>query len=111
MWIKDVSNGRFELFGNVPNAVTRIASGLTKLGYGKGDVICMFCSNYVEYWLIALAAWSCGGCVMPVNCELDPDHLEEQLNLAKAKVAGMARIRVMTGLADLYFLLFSQILS
>ena len=46
----------------------------------------MFCSNYVEYWLIALAAWSCGGCVMPVNCELEPEHLEKQLKVTKAKV-------------------------
>ena len=56
------------------------------VGFGKGDVLCMFCSNYVEYWLIALAAWSCGGCVMPVNCELEPEHLEKQLKLTKAKV-------------------------
>ena len=46
----------------------------------------MFCSNYVEYWLIALAAWSCGGCIMPVNCELEPEHLRLQLGQAKAKV-------------------------
>ena len=37
--------------------VNKLASGLTKLDFGKGDVICMFCSNYVDYWLIALAAW------------------------------------------------------
>jgi len=86
VWIKDVSNGRFELFGNVNDSVKKISSGLSKLGYGKGDVLCMFCSNYVEYWLIALAAWSCGGCVMPVNCELEPEHLEYQLGQAKAKI-------------------------
>ncbi len=39
----------------------------------------MYCSNYVEYWILALAAWQCGGCVMPANCELDPRQLEEQL--------------------------------
>ena len=32
VWIKDVSNGRFELFGNVQGAVEKIASGLTKQG-------------------------------------------------------------------------------
>ena len=46
----------------------------------------MFCSNYVEYWLISLAAWSCGGCVMPVNCELEVEPFEHQLTAAKAKV-------------------------
>jgi hypothetical protein len=29
---------------------------------------------------------SCGGCVMPVNCELEPDALEKQLAAAKVKV-------------------------
>ena len=61
------------------------------IGFGKGDVLCMFCSNYVEYWLIALAAWSCGGCVMPVNCELEPGHLENQLKTTKAKVRNLTR--------------------
>ncbi len=32
VWIKDVSNGRFECFGNVGSVVTKIASGLTKIG-------------------------------------------------------------------------------
>ena len=32
VWIKDVSNGRFELFGNVNDAVKKISSGLSKLG-------------------------------------------------------------------------------
>ena len=40
--------------------VNKLASGLTKLDFGKGDVICMFCSNYVDYWLIVLAAWCVG---------------------------------------------------
>ena len=67
-------------------SVTKIASGLTKLGFGKRDVLTLGCSNYVEYWLIALAAWSCGGCVMPVNCEAEIEVLEDQLGQAKAKV-------------------------
>ena len=41
--------------------------------------MCMYCSNYVEYWTIAVAAWSCGGCIMPTNCELDPRQLEDQV--------------------------------
>ena len=46
----------------------------------------MFCSNFVEYWLIALATWTCGGCVMPLNCEMEPKNLENQLTLGKAKI-------------------------
>ena len=54
--------------------------------FKKGDVLCMFCSNFVEYWLIALATWTCGGCVMPLNCEMEPKNLENQLTLGKAKI-------------------------
>ena len=86
LWMKDVSNGRVENYGHVRKMVAKIASGLTKIGFKKSDVICMFCPNYVDYWLICLAAWSCGGCVMPVNCELEMSDFEQQLNEAKVKV-------------------------
>ena len=29
---------------------------------------------------------TCGGCVMPVNCELEPEALEQQIAVAKVKV-------------------------
>ena len=102
IWIKDVSNGRYELFGNIPGAVSKIASGLSNLGFTKGDVLCMFCSNYVEYWLIALAAWTCGGCVMPVNCELEPKHLEKQLNETKAKIIICDELNISDALGKFY---------
>ena len=42
VWIKDVSNGRFECFGNVQTAVTKIASGLTKIGE-ELSCVSLFC--------------------------------------------------------------------
>jgi len=54
----------------------------------------MYCSNYVDFWLIVLAAWSCGGCVMPVNCELEVEHLEQEMTEAKVKVSP---IEIQTG--------------
>jgi len=86
VFLKDVTLGRTETFGHFAESVVKVASGLTKIGFGVGDVMCMYCSNYVEYWTIALAAWSCGGCIMPTNCELDPRQLEDQLIEAEAKV-------------------------
>ena len=86
LWMKDVSNGRVEEFGNVRKKVSSVASALSKLGFKEKDVICMYCPNYVDYWLMSLATWTCGGCVMPVNCELEPDDLIQQLTDAKAKV-------------------------
>ena len=86
LWIKDVSNGRVENYGNVRKAVSSIASGLTKIGFKKSDVICMYCPNYVDYWLLCWAAWSCGGCVMPINCEVEQSDFELQVSEAKVKV-------------------------
>ena len=51
----------------------------------------MFCSNYVEYWLLTLAVWSCGGCVMPVNCEMEAAALQHQIVDAGAKVSVINR--------------------
>ena len=85
--MKDVSNGRVEEFGNVRKAVLSISSGLTKVGFQAKDVMCMYCPNYVDYWLMCLAAWSCGGCVMPVNCELEGDDFQQQISDAKVKVS------------------------
>ncbi len=90
VWLKDVTLGRTETFGRVASSVAKMASGLNKIGFGARDVMCMYCSNYVEYWLLALAAWSCGGCVMPVNCELEVDQLERQLMAAEAKVRAVS---------------------
>ena len=84
--MKDVSNGRVEEFGNVIPKVKSISSALSKLGLEEKDVLCMYCPNYVDYWLMCLATWSCGGCVMPVNCELEPEDLTQQLTDAAAKV-------------------------
>ena len=86
LWMKDVSSWRVEYFGQVNQSVHKIASALTKIGLKKGDVVCMYCSNYVDYWLVVLAAWTCGACIMPVNCELEPNLLECQLSSVNAKV-------------------------
>ncbi len=90
VWLKDESLGRVETFGRVAGSVAKMASAINKLGIAKDDVICMFCANYVEYWLLCLAGWSCGACIMPVNCEIDIEQLREQL--VEARVTVRARL-------------------
>ena len=73
----------------------------------------MWTPNFVEYWIICLAAWELGAAVMPVNCLIQEDKLVDQLtgtgaaylvcdqvNLADAialrnKVASLNKIIVM----------------
>ena len=45
----------------------------------EGSVLCMWTTNYVDYWVICLAAWELGAAVMPVNCLIGLDKLETQL--------------------------------
>ena len=33
--------------------MTNVGAGLAKLGVGAGTVVCVWASNYVEYWLVS----------------------------------------------------------
>jgi acyl-coenzyme A synthetase/AMP-(fatty) acid ligase len=79
LWLKDQTTGRSETFGQVGDHVASIAAGLLELGFSPGDVVCLWCSNYVEYWLVCLAVWELGGATLPVNCLISLDKLEAQL--------------------------------
>ena len=68
IWLKDQTTGRSETFGHVSDQVANVATGLAKIGIGAGSVVCMWSSNYVEYWLLCLAVWELGGTVLPINC-------------------------------------------
>ena len=50
IFLKDITLSRTETYGRVTTSVANISSGLNKIGFGQGDVICMYCANYVEYW-------------------------------------------------------------
>jgi len=79
VWLKDQTTGRSETFGEVSGHVASICAGLVDLGFSAGDVVCMWCSNYVEYWLVCLAVWELEGVILPVNCLISLDNLVGQL--------------------------------
>ena len=51
--MKDQTTGRSETFGEAARHVTNVGAGLAKLGVGAGTVVCVWASNYVEYWLVS----------------------------------------------------------
>ena len=53
VWLKDQTTGRSETFGEAGRHVTNVGAGLAKLGVGAGTVVCVWASNYVEYWLVS----------------------------------------------------------
>ena len=86
LWLKDQTTGRSETFGQVKGHVESLCTGLVEIGVSAGDVVCVWCSNYVEFWLICLAVWELGGVTLGVNCLITHDKLIEQLKETGAAV-------------------------
>jgi len=84
LWLKDQTSGRSENFGDSCRHVGNVAANLAKIGVADGSVVCMWSSNYVEYWLVCLAVWELGGTILPVNCLTNTERLQEQLKETSA---------------------------
>ena len=84
LWLKDQTTGRSENFGDVGRKVDNVAAGLAKLGLKEGSVVCLWTSNYVEYWLVCLAVWELGATILPINCLTNTERLHEQLRQTSA---------------------------
>ena len=83
-WLKDQTTGRSETFGGGVRNTRRLSRSLAGLGVGEGSVVCLWSSNYVEYWLLCLAVWELGGAVLPTNCLTNTERLQQQLQEASA---------------------------
>ena len=66
--------------------MSNLEAGLGKLGVKTGSVVCMWCSNYVEYWLLCLAVWNLGATILPINCLTNTERLQEQLRETSTSV-------------------------
>jgi acetyl-CoA synthetase len=66
-------------------AVGRLASGLRKLGIGKGDVVAIYMPNLPEAFLAFFAILKIGAIVMPLFSGFGPDPIRSRLNHGEAK--------------------------
>jgi len=98
LWLKDQTTGRTEKFGEVGGHVSSLCTELQDLGVCPGDVVCLWCSNCVEYWLLCLAVWEIGAVTLPINCRMDRSKLEEQLKETGASVLVCDAFNVEDGL-------------
>ena len=48
------------MYSEVLPSIRGMASALTKMGFKKGDMMIMFTSNHVLYFITILSAWKCG---------------------------------------------------
>lgn len=63
----DVANGKTYSFSQLKEYAIKIASGLRKLGYKKGDVIAVHATNCAEYAILLLAIPAAGLTITTTN--------------------------------------------
>jgi len=81
----DGVDGHAYTYMEVATIVRRLAAGLSRRGFGKGDVLALFSANCIEYPLVFLAAALLGGITTTINPTYTVGELVYQLNDAGAR--------------------------
>ncbi len=90
--IIDAATGRTLTFGELTDAVRRVAASLRKKGFKKGDVLGIFSPNCPEYAVAFHAAAMLGGITTPLNPLYTAKEAAFQLKDAGAKLLVTAPI-------------------
>ncbi len=81
----DGTTGATTSYGELADAIRRVAGGLAARGFGKGDVLGIYSPNTVEYPIAFHGAAHAGGVVTTVNPHYTPAELASQLRDAGAR--------------------------
>ena len=79
------TSGRVITYAQLEDSVRRVASGLARLGFQKGDVFAIFSPNLPEYVVAFHAVSMLGGINTTINPLYTADEVAHQLNDARAK--------------------------
>ncbi|MDE2376387.1 acyl-CoA synthetase [Bradyrhizobium sp.] len=71
-----VSGDRRRTHAEVAERADRIASGLSRLGVGQGDCVCMLMRNDIAFIEAAYAAMRLGAYGVPINWHFKPEEIE-----------------------------------
>jgi acyl-CoA synthetase (AMP-forming)/AMP-acid ligase II len=82
----DGASGRTLTYATLVDQVLRAAAGLAARGFGKGDVLGIYCPNLPEFAVFFLAPTLLGGTVTTSNPLLTVHELAKQLGDARATV-------------------------
>ena len=63
--------------------ITKVASGLVKMGLGKGDVVTLISPNCPEFAILYLAVCQIGAIISPVNPAYTPGIKNSRMSLKK----------------------------
>ncbi|MEM7253022.1 MAG: 4-coumarate--CoA ligase family protein [Pseudomonadota bacterium] len=81
----DGPSGRTLTYGELAGAVQRVAGSLAARGFGKGDVMGIYCPNMPEYAVVFFAVATLGGINTTANPLYTADELAKQLNDSGAR--------------------------
>ena len=84
-WLVDTSTGASVKLSEVEPTTRRVASGLTRRGFGHGDVLQTGLTSVLGAWG-ALGAWMCGGRVSVADPGLELSMIRSQVEDTGAKV-------------------------
>ncbi len=79
------ATGRTLTYGQLADAVDRVAAGLAQRGLRKGDVVAMDSPNLPEYAVAFLGVARAGGVVTTLNPLFTADEVSRQLSDARAR--------------------------
>ena len=82
----DGPSGRTVTYGALGEQVRRVATGLARRGFGKGDVLAVYSPNVPEYAVAFYAVASLGGTNTTVNPLYTAGELANQLRDSRARV-------------------------
>ncbi|XP_055881151.1 uncharacterized protein LOC106069292 [Biomphalaria glabrata] len=77
--VEDFLSGQTYTFAQLKEKAIKVASGLHRLGYRKGDVISVYSPNHVHYPVLMLACAATGVWFSAVNPSYKEDELRRQL--------------------------------
>ncbi|XP_046395281.1 luciferin 4-monooxygenase-like [Ischnura elegans] len=84
IWVQDTLDGSFYKFKDIKPMTRKIASGLTRLGFKKGDVLCFATTNVDLIYLVQLSVWICGGALRGLH----PNDTKEDYEREVKEVRG-----------------------
>ncbi|GFS22267.1 4-coumarate--CoA ligase [Elysia marginata] len=83
--VEDYLNGRHYTYSQLKEAIARVASALYRKGYRKGDVLCAFAVNNVDYTVLSVACAAAGVWFSAANPGFTAEEFARQLHHCEAR--------------------------
>lgn len=80
----DGDSGQSYTYGQLGSLTKKLASGLTKKGFKKGDVLAIYATNCPAFAVVAFGVMRCGGTITTINPQYTAEEVQLQLKVAGA---------------------------